>query len=470
MPFMRLIACCFLLSLATTLSASEQPPNIVLILTDDQGWSQLSEPMDPRIAESCSSYLETPNINRLASDGVRFTSGYSPAPLCTPTRRSILCGTSAARSGTEFVSEWVPAEHVTIPQALKQADSRYRCAHFGKWGENMISTPEECGYDASDGMTGNVTGGMPKSLGISSGKHGDGPPHFNDNEDPKRTDSVTGSAIDFMREQSGDGHPFYVQVSYYAVHLSVVCREQTLEKYRQKGEPDRGYTQAWAAMLEELDTGVGELLDALDDLNIADNTYVFFTADNGGRGTVPGGADRPTNTPLTGAKHSLYEGGIRVPFLVRGPGIPAGSVCREPVVGYDFLPTFYELAGGDAELSDEIDGTSFAAALLQPDDAALERRHEALFFHRPRRGFSAIRQGDDKLLVFWNASGNVRESELYRVEPNPREENFNIAADEPARVQDLQQRLLDYLTSVDAETKADPVAKPRKKRTSTQRK
>jgi len=138
--------------------AEGTPPNIVLILTDDQGWSQMSQAMDPRITESRSTYLETPSMSRLAREGIRFTSGYSPAPLCTPTRRSILCGTSAARSGTEFKSEWIPAEHMTIPRALKRASSNYRCAHFGKWGTDMISTPQQCGYDTSDGMTGNNTG------------------------------------------------------------------------------------------------------------------------------------------------------------------------------------------------------------------------------------------------------------------------------------------------------------------------
>jgi len=142
-------------------SGAAKAPNIVLILTDDHGWSQLSQVMDPRVPDSVSNYLETPHMNRLASEGMRFTSGYSPAPLCTPTRRSILCGAATARCGSEFRSQWIPAEHTTIPKALELANPDYRCAHFGKWSEQMISTPEKCGYDASDGMTGNNTGGMP---------------------------------------------------------------------------------------------------------------------------------------------------------------------------------------------------------------------------------------------------------------------------------------------------------------------
>ncbi len=442
-------------------SAATASPNIVLILTDDQGWSQLSERMDPRVDESRSTYLETPNMTRLAHEGMRFTSGYSPAPLCTPTRRSILCGTSAARSGSEFKSPWVPAEHLTIPRAIKQANPDYRCAHFGKWGENMISTPQECGYDATDGMTGNNTGGMPRSLGITSGSHADGPPHFIDNKDPKRTRTVTDRAIAFMREQMQAKRPFYTQISYYAVHLSVVCREQTLKKYEQKGEPDRGYTQAWAAMMEELDTGVGRVLDALDEMQIADNTYVFFTADNGGRGTVPGGTNRPTNTPLYGAKHSLYEGGIRVPFMVRGPGIEPGSLCHTPVVGYDFLATFHDLAGGDGQLSNEIDGVSIRPLLTDPHEASIKRAHEALYFHRPRRGFSAIRRGDEKLMVFWTPTNEIRSRELYQVDPNPREEGRDVVDQLPEKADQLQRLLLDHLQSVDAE-KANKPAKKRK--------
>ncbi len=451
---------------AVSAAIAADRPNILLILTDDQGWSQMSGPMDPGIPGSRSAYLETPNMDRLAREGIRFTSGYSPAPLCTPTRRSILCGTTAARSGSEFKSAWVPADHMTIPKALKLASPDYRCAHFGKWGEDMISTPEECGYDASDGMTGNNTGGMPSTLGVESRSHEAGPSHFIDNDDPKRTRTVTDSAIAFMSEQVGAKRPFYVQASYYAVHLSVVCREAKLKKYESKGVPDRGYTQAWAAMMEDLDAGVGRLMGAIEELGVAGNTYVFFTADNGGRDTVPGGdaARAATNHPLTGAKHSLYEGGIRVPFLARGPGIPGGSACRTPVAGYDFLPTFYDLAGGTGELSGAMDGTSLRPLLEDPAAGTIRRPRGALFFHRPNRKFSAIRQGDHKLMLFWTGDGSVASRELYRLEPDPVEEGRNIADREPAKADELQELLLGHLKSVNAETPNPLGPKPKKSR------
>lgn len=454
---------------ATTFAAKPPPavspsnPNILLILTDDHGWSQLSARMDPRLPASMSEYLETPNMNRIMNEGMRFTSGYSPAPLCTPTRRSILCGTTAARSGSEFRSPWIPAQHLTIPKALQRANADYRCAHFGKWGEQMISTPEECGYHASDGMTGNNTGGMPSSLGVKGG-HADGPPHFIDNEDPKRTPSMTTSAIAFMRKQAKAGKPFYVQASYYAQHLSVVCSEETLAKYESKGVPDRGYPPAWAAMMEELDRGVGRLLNTLDELGIADNTYVFFTADNGGRGTVPGGDTKrqATNHPLTGAKHSLYEGGIRVPFMARGPGIKAGSVSRVPVAGYDFLPTFFDLAGGAGSLGDEVDGASFKPLLHNPQTKTIKRPHNALIFHRPGKFESAIRQDRHKLFVKWTPQGKIAATELYLVDPNPTEQGHDLAKRNPKKANALQKQLLEYLESVDAE-EPKPRVKKRKK-------
>lgn len=431
-------------------------PNIILILTDDHGWSQMSDLMDPTVAGSKSDYLETPHMARMMNEGRRFTSGYSPAPLCTPTRRSILCGTSAARSGTEFASpNWIPAQYLTIPKALKAANSDYRTAHFGKWGEQMISTPEESGYDTSDGMTGNNTGGMPKTLGVQGG-HNDGPPHFIDNMDPKRTVTVTDRAVDFMGKQVAAEKPFYVQVSYYAQHLSVVTRDTLLAKYEKKGAPDRAYTHAWAAMMEELDNGVGRLLDAIEELRIKDNTFVFFTTDNGGRGTVPGGNNKAAdpNFPLTGAKHSLWEGGIRVPFIAMGPGVDAGSVCRTPVVGYDFLPTFHALAGGSPDqLTREVDGVSIQPLLSENTMGNFKRPQQALFFHRPRRSESAIRQHDFKLRVYWNEDNSIDRHELYQVYPNPIEEGNEVTEKYPALAESLRDRLLAHLFLVNAERK-----------------
>ena len=330
----------------------------------------------------------------------------------------------------------------------------------------MISTPEECGYHASDGMTGNGTGGMPNTLGVK-GSHDDGPPHFIDNKDAKRTPSMTDRAIAFIKEQAEAKKPFYVQTSYYAQHLSVVCTENTLAKYKTKGVPDRGYPQAWAAMMEELDKGVGRLLDTLDELQIADNTYVFFTADNGGRGTVPGGNINrlPTNFPLTGAKHSLYEGGIRVPFMARGPGVKAGSVSHVPVAGYDFLSTFFDLAGGTGSLSDEIDGVSFRPVLHDPATKAVQRPGNSLIFHRPGRYLeSAIREGEFKLFIKWTPEGNIESRELYQVDGNPTEHGNDLAGDNPSKVAAMEKRLLDYLAAVHAEKPTQKSAKRKKQK------
>jgi arylsulfatase A-like enzyme len=413
-------------------------PNIILILTDDQGWSQRSGLMDPENPKSGASYLHTPAMDRIAEEGMRFTGGYSPAPLCTPTRRSILCGTSAARSGTEFASKWVPADHMTLPRALKQANPEYQCAHFGKWGEKMISSPEECGYDVSDGHTGNVTGGMAEKMQ---------PAHIV--EDPKRTGSVTDRSIEFIREQTKAGKPFYAQVSYYAVHLRTELLQTSLEKYQKKGAPDRAYSLGWAGMLEELDSGIGRLLDELDTLGISDNTYVVFTTDNGGRGTVPGGDPKSpaVNAPLSGAKHSLLEGGIRVPLMVRGPSIEAGSVCRVPVAGYDFLPTFHELAGGKGKLSDELDGGSFVTLFSDPKTDSVKRPIDGLVFSRPRQGMAVLRAGQWKLLADVNVKREIQSAKLFNVVADIAEEH-DLSTTQADKAKKLQARLKTYLQTV----------------------
>ncbi len=484
-----LAACGLIVSLAgsvtcvETLHAQEAPaamfqrkkPNILFILTDDQGWSQINTRMHPDIPESMSEYLETPAMNRIAREGMVFSSGYCPAPICTPTRRSIQVGTTTARSGTEFDSslrpqgEYIPHNHLTIPKALKQANPSYTAAHFGKWGELMISTPEQCGYDVSDGMTGNIDGGRGRGrFPFSRNEDGD---FFHFEDDPKRTPSVTDRAIDFMKSAERADRPFYLQVSYYAVHtIRIELMEKTLEKYNQKGIPDRRYTQAWAGMLEELDQGVGRLLDAIDELNTGDNTYVFFMSDNGcpadmsKRGTV---GSLYNNHPLKRGKQELWEGGIRVPFMVRGPGVPQGAYSHEPVAGYDLLPTFYDLAGGEKALPDEVDGVSLRPLLDNDPATVFTRPFGALVFHRPSVGavgnplntrISAIRQGDHKLHVTWKKGGSLDASGiafrfLIDLSKDIGEEN-NLYEQNPELAAQLEKKLLDYLKAVNAEKPA----------------
>ena len=434
----------------STVNGAEPPirPNFIFILTDDQGWSELSAPMDPAVPQAASDYLETPNLERMAKVGMRFQSGYSPAPLCTPTRRSIQCGMTPARQrGTEFRSTFDWAGRFTLPKALKSVDPAYRCAHFGKYGEQIPVSPEEIGYDESDGFTGNKTGGCPQDMTERGATLV--------TDDPKLTDSMTGRAVDFIERQVRASHPFYVQLSYYAVHLQVQTRQAMLDKYRKKGQPDRAVTYGFAGMLEELDTGLGRILDAVDRLDIADNTYVIFTSDNGGRGTIPGADETlsPPNRPLAGAKHSLYEGGIRVPFLAIGPGIEPNSVCHVPVVGYDLLPTLYDLAGGRDPLSDDIDGASFRSLLEKGDAGRVKRSLDALVFHRPlhkRDPQSAIRVGDWKLMILWKTRNRERQRLLFNLADDIGEQN-DLGKQMPEKADQLEAILIDYLQDVGAE-------------------
>ena len=437
----KLVCSISLLAASVCLGAS---PNFVIILTDDQGWSQVGHLPHPEMKAAKSSYLETPNLTRIAEEGMRFTRGYAPAPLCTPTRRSIVCGASAARSGTEFRSKYVPHQHMTMPKALKMTGKNYVCAHFGKWGEQMISTPEQCGYDVSDGETGNVTGGMTDKLKAH---------HIVD--DPKRTNSVTDRTIAFMKAQQTAGKPFYAQVSYYATHLRVELSEKTLRKYQQKGKPDRKYSAGFAGMLEETDTAIGRILDALDELGIADNTYVVFMADNGGRGEIPAAASDglAPNFPLKGYKHTLDEGGIRVPFYVRGPGVKANSWCHELVSGYDLLPTFYHLAGGKKALPKEVDGGSFVHLIHGINKSPVKRGVEGLVFHRPRQRVSVYTKGDYKLLLEWQGEVPGKAS-LYNTRMDARESK-DLSNQLPERVTEMKKSLLEYLKSIKAETVKD---------------
>ncbi len=443
-----------ILALFCRQSSFAAPPNFIFILTDDQGWPMMAERMHPDVAESRVEGVRTPAMDRLAREGMRFTSGYSPGPLCTPTRRSIQNGMTPARQrGTEFKSEWTPANHLTLPRALKQANPAYVCAHFGKWGESMISTPEECGYDASDGMTGNADGGADTD-------------RFEDAvaDDPKLIFALTQRAKEFMAKQAGDKRPFYLQLSHYAQHRQVQATQATNDRYAAGPKPARQFTPAFAAMLEDLNTGLTQLLDEVDRLGLADNTYIIFTADNGGVIAYDGtdASLPPNNHPLRMGKQYLYEGGIRVPFIVRGPGVKPGSVSHEPVAGYDLLPTLYDLAGGREPLPADIDGGSFRAPLENDGKGVVKRALPGLVFHRPYHRplpHSAYRAGDFKLVVNWKIGGR----ELFDLSKDIGETN-NLAEAMPEKTAELFAQLSGYLESVNAETYAERPAKAKSKK------
>ncbi len=454
-------------------------PNIIFILTDDQGWAETSVRMHPDIAESCCPYLETPNIEKLAKSGMRFSSGYAPAPLCTPTRRSVLCGKTPARlRGTEFpcnpLDYFDPAQHLTIPKALKAVDANYRCAHFGKWGER-IPAPDKAGYDVSDGETGNETGGGMGGQGGNRNPVVAEKPY----DDPKLIFSMTRRGMEFMEQQVREKHPFYLQMSYYAVHHQIRARAETIEKYRKKGAPTRDFPLELAAMMEDLDTGIGQLLDKVEALGISGNTYIVLSADNGGSphekdaplyvqmlaGNNPdmkpdAGARLPENYPLRGAKQWLYEGGIRVPFIVSGPGVKAGSFSHVPVVQYDLLPTFVDLAGGGTKLPADIDGGSIRPVIENGGIGEVKRALPGLVFHRPCQSsalsYSVYRSGDLKLVVNW--AKNTKE--LYDLGKDIGEQH-DLSAAMPEKTAEMFGILKNYLASVNAET-YDPSKKGKK--------
>jgi arylsulfatase A-like enzyme len=484
-----------LLVLAPRMVAAESAhsrPNFIFILTDDQGWAESSVPMHPDIKDSCCTYLATPNLERLAKAGMRFSSGYSPGPLCTPTRRSVLSGTSTARNrGSEFKSNFYdPSKHLTIPKALKTVDPAYRCAHFGKWGENMEATPEQCGYDESDGDTGNLTG----NGNVVWKQGGD---QFSPQQDPKLITSMTGRAMDFIARQAKERRPFYLQVSHYASHLQIQAHPETVDKYRKKGAPPRTFPLEWAAMTEDLDTGIGKLLDKVDELGLTGNTYVFMSADNGGspygrnnalylkmlnvsgpegRAQVAANAPAtnphaapdalPDNYPLRGAKQWLYEGGIRVPFIARGPGIAANSWCHQPVAQYDLLPTMVDLAGGSFPLAEVIDGGSLRQVLTNAGQGEVTRVLNGVVFHRPNRGQSAYRSGDWKLVVTWGPDDQPVQRELFDLSRDVSEQN-NLAETQPEKTAAMWATLSKYLKDVNAERVADFGGIGKKKKANT---
>lgn len=427
---------------------SASRPNIVFILIDDLGWG------DPACYGH--GFHETPNMDRLAREGMRFTDAYAACPVCSPTRASIMAGQYPARIGmTDFIpGHWSPYERLRVPinrtqylpleietVAESMQQSGYTTGVFGKWhlgwGEY---NPSNQGFDESI-----ETGG----------------PHYDFSTRPEldvdpaqnQAEFLTGQAVDFMRRNQNQ--PFCLFVHHFAVHIPLQADDELVRKFQQKPKPERGVNNpVYAAMMEHVDQSVGTILDEVDALGVRDDTLVVFFSDNGGlRQHYQGlGPIVSTNHPLRDEKGSLYEGGIRVPLLMRWPTkIASGTLCNEPVTSTDFYPTFVDLAGGEMPATQACDGLSLLP-LLTGD--SLQR--EAIFWHYPHYHHStpasAVREGDWKLLEFFEDN----RMELYNLKNDIGETN-NLARTHPAEAVRLHQRLQNWRESVAAEL---PVPNP----------
>ena len=459
----RLFLISSLVLFAIILRAQEKP-NIVLIFVDDWAWNGTPISMDEGMSNSQMPVLQMPNLDKLASQGMKFRNAYPGAPQCSPSRVCVQTGKSAARSGftvymnnrgsdyydtnpeySQFpvvpcVSDMtIDEDAITIPEALGPLG--YACAHVGKW--HMRGSPEDEGYIVHDGNTSNKPGNQ-KVAG-----------------DPKLMFSITEKALGFMEEQSQAKKPFYLQISHYAMHAGFECLPETREKYT--NHPDvqayyrninetaetieRGHRDpaTWLGMGEDLDGRIGAVLDKIEELGIADNTYVIMVSDNGYRHFFYPGLTQP----LHGGKWWVWQGGIRVPMVVRGPGIAPGSVCVDNVVNYDFLPTFVDWAGGQAEKLKDIDGVSLAG-LMQGEKSTEEFRNRYLYFHYPHyrtsMPHSAIVSGQRKVMHFYEAPDIPMLFDLAVDEGEVK----NIAAERPEEHKELFKEMMRYFEEVDA--------------------
>jgi arylsulfatase A-like enzyme len=432
------------------IKSNKKSPNFIIILADDQGWNGTSVQMMDEEIRSKSDYHQTPNLEALAKRGMRFSSAYASAPVCSPSRYSIQFGQTPAR--LKMIRVGMNTNHInhqtalTIPKLLKSIDPNYTAAHFGKWGIGV--DPSILGYDYSDGITGNKEGGFSykSSKKIQWGN--------TITEDPKKIFSTTQSAIDFIESQAKSKMPFFLQVSHYAVHSDIMAREETLEKYKNKAKGRYQKHEGFAAMTEDLDAGVGLLLDRVKALGLEGDTYIIYTSDNGAVPIMPPKRfyKQGSNFPLSRGKWDAMEGGIRVPFIVAGPRIKAGIESKTPITFSDLLPTIVDLASNKKLNQTNLDGGSFKTLLANDGEGVVKRLSEGLIFHVPyengialKRAHSAIIIDNFKLIKFHDTN----ELLLFNITQDL-EEKKNLALMLPEKLKTLEDALDFYLHDVKA--------------------
>ncbi len=432
--------------LAGAARAAERRPNIIFMMADDQAWNGLSVAMHPELDWSKSSVVETPHLAKLAAQGMRFSAAYAPASVCSPTRISLQTGRSPAalhwtkaapaEAGHKLIEprniKQIDRDEVTIGELLREAG--YATAHYGKWHING-GGPAAHGYDEGDGDIGNE--------------------YAHEFHDPNPADifGMADRAVAFMEKNQKAGKPFFIQMSWHALHAPTNALKTTLAKYQQKigGSVDDKRVGS-AAIAENLDTGVGMVVDAVDRLGLTDNTFVIYMSDNGsGGGGGGGGKGGGRRAGLAGGKGGVWEGGIRSPLIIRGPGVPANSWCHERVVGYDFYPTYCEWAGiPSSKLPRNIEGGSIAG-LLADGQGKVTRAREEMVFHFPHyQGgdgpHTALMLGNLKLLKFYEDDRLA----LFDLGNDIQEQN-DLAEERPRDVSKLHALMQAYLTDVDAQ-------------------
>lgn len=465
-----------------------KPPNIVLVYVDDLGYSDISS----YGRKYGNSLTETPQIDQLVKEGMKFTNAYSPAPLCSPSRAALLTGRSPARLNFEFVTKWeddfhpwdddawinhwkgrkllpppftlnLPLEEVTIAESLTEAG--YETAISGKWhvashykrykGWRPTHGPKQQGFD----YTAETFGSHPYSY-----KNEEGLGNFGEYEQGEYPpDELTNRAINFINQDHD--RPFFLYVSHYYVHGPIDTKAKWLvEKYKNKTGSDVSNQRIqYAAFVETLDHYVGQLLKAIDSQGLRQNTVVVLTSDNGGH------PEFAFNRPFRGSKWNLYEGGIRIPLIVRWPGIvKKGTSIDVPVIQTDLMPTFRELAGLKGEPKNKLDGKSILPLLHGRSAKKLSNR--SIVWHFPyshpegqaykkaktdigvEDGYtsrttpqSAIRKGRYKFIYFYNNG----EFELYDLLEDPAEQN-DLSKERPWVAKKMKDVLFDKLFKADA--------------------
>ncbi len=479
---MRFVRSILILGILTVrLAFAERPPNIIFVLADDLGWAELG----------CygNTFHETPHLDRLANEGMRFTRAYAAAPVCSPYRAALLTGQHPARTGIlDYLrpnsANALSADQLTLPEMLSR--NGYATGKIGKWhlsgyryrGAEFEIKPTDRGF-AWD------FGGELKGVGNGANfwpyVFRDQPIRWIDipdqrlGEDEYLTDRLNLEAADFI--QRNKDRPFFLYLSHYAPHSILNGRPDLVEKYRKKHPPGKsgrercylcedaglgkgdpgnhwaaGHNPHLAAMLESIDDGIGKIAAKLAELGLAGDTILIFSSDNGGETNVT------SNAPLRGGKSQLYEGGIRVPLIVRWPGkVANGAVCDLPTVNTDFYPTLLEAAGIEPNPDRALDGISTLATWKNPE---IQPNREFLAWHYPldRPHFlggvsaGAIQAGDWKLIEFFDSG----ETELFALAADP-SETRNLAAAKPKIAADLQQKLAAWRNSLGARVPSPPI-------------